>query len=59
MIFIALIDEGKMAAAFTLQDQNGKTRRLSDYTGGRQGVRKNLATSATACRSSRTQRGST
>jgi thioredoxin-dependent peroxiredoxin len=28
-----LIDEGKKAPAFALQDQNGKTHRLKDYTG--------------------------
>src|SRR5215472_4228431 len=32
-IFMALIDKGKMAAAFTLKDQNGKTHCLSDYAG--------------------------
>ncbi len=31
MIFMALIDEGKKAPAFTLKDQDGTTHRLSDY----------------------------
>ncbi len=30
---MALIDIGKKAPAFALQDQNGKTHRLSDYAG--------------------------
>ena len=30
---MALIDEGKKAPAFTLNDQDGKTHRLSDYAG--------------------------
>src|SRR5438874_2433048 len=33
MIFMAPIDEGKKAPAFTLKDQDGKTHRLSDYAG--------------------------
>ncbi len=33
MIFMALIDEGKKAPAFTLKDQDGTTHRLSDYAG--------------------------
>ena len=33
MNFMALIDEGKKAPAFTLTDQNGKTHKLSDYAG--------------------------
>jgi thioredoxin-dependent peroxiredoxin len=30
---MALIDEGKKAPAFTLNDQDGKTQKLSDYAG--------------------------
>jgi thioredoxin-dependent peroxiredoxin len=33
MIRMALIDEGKKAPAFSLNDQHGKTHRLSDYAG--------------------------
>ena len=33
MVFMALIDEGKKAPAFSLNDQDGKTHRLSDYAG--------------------------
>ena len=33
MIRMALIDEGKKAPAFSLNDQDGKTHRLSDYAG--------------------------
>ena len=33
MIRMALIDEGKKAPAFSLNDQNGKLQRLSDYAG--------------------------
>ena len=33
MIFMALIDPGKKAPAFTLNDQDGKTHKLSDYAG--------------------------
>jgi peroxiredoxin Q/BCP len=33
MIFMALIDEGKKAPAFSLNDQDGKPHRLSDYAG--------------------------
>src|SRR5215470_3602598 len=46
MILMTLIDEGKMAAGFTLKVC--LCRRTT-----RQGVRKHLATSATTCRSSR------
>src|SRR3989442_11307256 len=33
MDFMAFIDEGKKAPAFSLKDQDGKTHRLSDYAG--------------------------
>jgi len=33
MILMALIDEGKKAPAFSLNDQDGTTHRLSDYAG--------------------------
>jgi peroxiredoxin Q/BCP len=33
MILMALIDPGKKAPAFSLNDQDGKTHRLSDYAG--------------------------
>jgi peroxiredoxin Q/BCP len=33
MIRMALIDEGKKAPAFSLNDQDGNTHRLSDYAG--------------------------
>lgn len=33
MIFMALIDVGKKAPAFTLNDQDGTAHRLSDYAG--------------------------
>ena len=33
MIFMALIEEGKKAPAFSLKDQDGHTHRLSDYAG--------------------------
>jgi peroxiredoxin Q/BCP len=33
MILMSLIDPGKKAPAFTLNDQHGKTHRLSDYAG--------------------------
>jgi len=33
MVFMALIDEGKKAPAFTLNDQNGTPHRLAEYAG--------------------------
>jgi thioredoxin-dependent peroxiredoxin len=33
MIFMSLIDEGKKAPSFTLNDQDGMSHRLSDYAG--------------------------